>query len=430
MQKIVIVGGGAGGLELVSRLSRTLGRKKQAEITLVDRSRTHIWKPLLHEVAAGVIDKHSDGVDYAIHAASHHYRFQLGEMCSLNTELQTITLMPLLDEQGTQILPEREIPYDQLVLAIGSVSNDFGTPGVAENCYFLDSLPQAERFHRALLNQLIRINQQEDKDAKINVAIVGAGATGTELAAQLHHVANLSRAYGMPDMSASRLKITIVEAGERILPALPERIANSARKALYNLGVDIREQTMVSQADANGLITKDGTSIDADLMVWAAGVKAPDFITKMEIFETNRANQILVDKQLRSTTHKNIWVLGDCCGFQQDNGKWVPPRAQSAHQMADIVAHNVSALFNKKSTKDFTYQDYGSLVHLSKYSTVGSLMGSLSNGSMFIEGRLAKLVYVSLYNMHQFAVHGKVKGALKLIVKKLSHAISPKLKLH
>jgi len=430
MQKIVVVGGGAGGLELASRLSRTLGRKKHAEITLVDRSRTHIWKPLLHEVAAGVIDKHSDGVDYAIHAASHHYRFQLGEMCALNTDKKTITLSPLMDEEGCQVLPEREVPYDQLVLAIGSVSNDFNTPGVAKHCYFLDSLKQAERFHRALLNQLIRINQQEDKSAKIDVAIVGAGATGTELAAQLHHVANLSKAYGMPDMSALRLKITIVEAGERILPALPERIANSARKALYELGVDIKEQTMVAEADAKGLITKDGSRIDADLMVWAAGVKAPDFITEMNIFETNRANQILVDKQLRSTTHRDIWVLGDCCGFQQDSGKWVPPRAQSAHQMADIVAHNITTLFNGKSPKDFTYQDYGSLVHLSKYSTVGSLMGSLSNSSMFIEGRLAKLVYVSLYNMHQFAVHGKIKGALKLVVKKLSHALSPKLKLH
>ena len=291
MQKIVVVGGGAGGLELASRLSRTLGRKKHAEITLVDRSRTHIWKPLLHEVAAGVIDKHSDGVDYAIHAASHHYRFQLGEMCALNTDKKTITLSPLMDEEGCQVLPEREVPYDQLVLAIGSVSNDFNTPGVAKHCYFLDSLKQAERFHRALLNQLIRINQQEDKNAKIDVAIVGAGATGTELAAQLHHVANLSKAYGMPDMSALRLKITIVEAGERILPALPERIANSARKALYKLGVDIKEQTMVAEADAKGLITKDGSRIDADLMVWAAGVKAPDFITDMDIFETNRANQ-------------------------------------------------------------------------------------------------------------------------------------------
>ena len=150
MQKIVVVGGGAGGLELVSRLSRTLGRKNEAEITLVDRSRTHIWKPLLHEVAAGVIDKHSDGVDYAIHAAAHHYRFQLGSMCAIDAEAKTITLAPLFDDEGVSILPERKIPYDQLVLAIGSVSNDFGTPGVAQNCYFLDSLVQAERFHTAV----------------------------------------------------------------------------------------------------------------------------------------------------------------------------------------------------------------------------------------------------------------------------------------
>ena len=430
MQKIVIVGGGAGGLELASRLSRKLGSKNKAEITLVDRSRTHVWKPLLHEVAAGVIDKHSDGVDYAIHAANHHYRFQLGEMCAIDAEAKTISLAPLIDDAGHEILPKRKVDYDQLVMAIGSVSNDFGTPGVAEHCFLLDSLVQAERFHRALLNQLIRINQQEDSEAGINVAIVGAGATGTELAAQLHHVANLSKAYGMPNMSASRLKITIIEAGERILPALPERIANTARQALNDLGVVIKEQTTVAEADSKGLITKDGNRISADLMVWAAGVKASDFVTNTGIFETNKANQILVDEQLRSTTDKAIWVLGDCCGVQQDNGKWVPPRAQSAHQMADIVGHNIAALINGKKTKAFVYQDYGSLVHLSKYSTVGSLMGSLSNGSMFIEGRLAKLVYVSLYNMHQFAVHGKLRGALKLLVKKLSHAMSPKLKLH
>ena len=430
MQKIVVVGGGAGGLELVSRLSRTLGRKNEAEITLVDRSRTHIWKPLLHEVAAGVIDKHSDGVDYAIHAAAHHYRFQLGSMCAIDAEAKTITLAPLFDDEGVSILPERKIPYDQLVLAIGSVSNDFGTPGVAQNCYFLDSLVQAERFHKGLLNQLIRINQQEDENSFMKVAIVGAGATGTELAAQLHHVANLSKTYGMPGMSASRLKITIVEAGERILPALPERIANSARKALHKLGVDIKESTMVAEADENGLITKDGSRVDADLMVWAAGVKAPDFVTEMGIFETNRANQILVNKHLQSTGDSNIWVIGDCCGFKQENGKWVPPRAQSAHQMADTAANNIIALQRGKELKGYVYKDYGSLVHLSNYSTVGSLMGSLSNSSMFIEGRLAKIVYISLYNMHQFAVHGKLRGALKLLLKKLSYAISPKFKLH
>ena len=237
MQKIIIVGGGAGGLELVSRLGKTLGKKKQSEIILVDRSRTHVWKPLLHEVAAGVIDKNSDGVDYSMHAARHHYQFQLGNLSHINKDKRQITLDPLLDETGLELIPERTLDYDYLVLAIGSVSNDFGTPGVAKYSYFLDSLKQAERFHKALLNQLIRINQDKNEQHNLRVAIVGGGATGTELAAQLHHVGNLARAYGMPEMSAKRLRISIIEAGQSILPALPEKIANSARKALHKLAL-------------------------------------------------------------------------------------------------------------------------------------------------------------------------------------------------
>ena len=114
----------------------------------------------------------------------------------------------------------------------------------------------------------------------------------------------------------------------------------------------------------------------------------------------------------------------------QENGKWVPPRAQSAHQMASLVAKNLVNLFMHKPLQAYTYTDYGSLVHLSKYSTVGSLMGKLSNSSMFIEGRLAKMVYISLYNMHLFAVHGWLKGALILLTRKVSNLVSPRLKLH
>lgn len=430
MQKIIVVGGGAGGLELVSRLGKTLGKKKQAEIILVDRSRTHVWKPLLHEVAAGVIDKNSDGVNYSMHAARHHYRFQLGNMSKVDAQHRQITLDPLLDDQGQELLPARTLDYDYLVLAIGSVSNDFGTPGVAKYSYFLDSLKQAERFHKALLNQLIRINQQKDDQQNLRVAIVGGGATGTELAAQLHHVGNLARSYGMPDMSAKRLKISIIEAGQSILPALPEKIANSARKALHELGVEVLENTMVSEATEQGFVTKDGSLIEADLMVWAAGVKAPDFIQQMNLFETNRAQQILVNEHLQSTIDDGIFVIGDCCGFKQEDGSWVPPRAQSAHQMADTVRDNILASLNHTPLKSYEYVDYGSLVHLSKYSTVGSLMGKLTNSSMFIEGRLARLVYVSLYNMHQFAVHGWLKGLLILLSRKVSNIVGPKLKLH
>lgn len=429
MEKIVIVGGGAGGLELVTRLSKTLGKKKLAHITLIDRSRTHVWKPLLHEVAAGVIDKNSDGVDYRMHASRHKYDFRLGNMREIDNENKRVVLDPLYDDEGELLLPERTIEYDYLVLAIGSVSNDFGTPGVSEHCYFLDSLNQAERFHKALLNQLLKINQQDDKQA-LHVAIVGGGATGTELAAELHHVANLARAYGMPDMSADRLKVSIIEAGQTILPALPPRIAASARRALTKLGIKVMEGTMVASANKNGFVTKGEEQIDADLMVWAAGVKAPDFIRDQGVFDVNRANQILVNEFMQSTIDDNIYAIGDCCGFKQPDGNWVPPRAQSAHQMASTVAENIRNRFAGKPQKAYHYTDYGSLVHLSRYSTVGSLMGKLVNSSMFVEGRLARLVYVSLYNMHQFAVHGYLKGMLILFTRKVSNIVGPKLKLH
>lgn len=430
MQKIVIVGGGAGGLELVSKLSKTLGKKKQADIILVDKSQTHVWKPLLHEVAAGVIDKNSDGVEYRIHAARRHYDFQLGTLNHIDSGQKFIELDPLLDDQGDVILPKRKIEFDYLVLAIGSVSNDFGTPGVVDYSYFLDSLTQAERFHKALLNQLLRINQSKIENKALKVTIVGGGATGIELAAQLHHVANLARSYGMPNMSAKRLEVSIIEAGERILPALPERIANSARHALSKLGVKVLEGTRVAKAQKEGFVTSEDKLLEADLMVWAAGVKAPDFLQKLNVFEVNKAQQILVNPYLQSTVNDRIYVIGDCCGFKQENGSWVPPRAQSAHQMASTAAKNIRNTFNNQPLKKYEYVDYGSLVHLSKYSTVGSLMGSLANSSMFIEGRLARLVYVSLYNMHQFAVHGPLKGVLVLLSRKLSNIVGPKLKLH
>lgn len=430
MKHIVVVGGGAGGLELVAKLAKSLGKKGRAKITLVDRSRTHVWKPLLHEVAAGIINKSSDGVDYAVHAAKNGYHFQLGNMSGLDRLAKHISLDAVLDEDGNELIPARTVNYDYLVIAVGSVSNDFGTPGVREHCYMLDSLVQAERFHKALLNQLLRLHQVDEPDQQLKVAIVGAGATGTELAAQLYHVANLAKSYGMPDMSSKRLRLTIVEAGPRILPALPERIAQSAHQALEDLDVIVRQSTRVSEATHEGLKTSEGELIEADLTVWAAGVKAPDFFTELEGLELNRAQQVIVNPYLQSSADDDIFVIGDACGFEQEDGSWVPPRAQSAHQMADIALKNLQNLFADKPLVKYRYTDYGSLVHLSKYSTVGSLMGKLSNSSMFVEGTLARFVYISLYNMHQFAVHGYLKGMFVLLGRRVGNFVAPKLKLH
>ncbi len=228
MKKIVVVGGGAGGLELVTKLGHALGKKRQADVVLIDRSQTHIWKPLLHEVATGSLDINNDGVNYRAHAAKHHYQFQLGTLTDVDPEAKTLLLDSLYDDKGHVVLPERRISYDILVMAIGSVSNDFGTPGVSEHCYFLDSHKQAERFQQALLNQFLRVHQ-EGSGAKLKLAIVGGGATGVELSAELFHVADLLKAYGMPEMSGKRVQIELIEAGPRILQSSRAALRSAPR---------------------------------------------------------------------------------------------------------------------------------------------------------------------------------------------------------
>lgn len=428
--KVVIIGGGAGGLELATQLGHKLGKKNQADILLVDKNRTHIWKPLLHEVATGSIDPDLDGVVYSAHAAKHYYRFQLGTFCNIDQSNKTITLAALHDELDHIILPERKVKYDHLVIAIGSVSNDFNTPGIKEHCYFLDSNQQAERFQHTLLDSFTRLHQDDNQQQSLNIAIVGGGATGVELSAELYHVSDLLKLYGLTNMTAKRLHIHLIEAGPRILPALPERIATSAKRELLKLGVNVRENTQVKAATENGFITKDDEHIDANIMLWAAGVKAPDFIKELGIFELTRSNQIQVNQFLQSSVDGSIFVLGDCCAFTQADGKQVPPRAQSAHQMAQCVEKNIIATLKHRPLSNFKYSDHGSLVNLSRYSTVGNLMGNLTSNSFFIEGKIARFVYVSLYRMHQQAIHGSAKTIALWISEKILRVVRPKMKLH
>ena len=432
---IVIIGGGAGGLELATQLGHKLGRKQRANILLIDKNRSHIWKPLLHEVATGSLDSNLAAVVYSAHAAKHGYNFQLGCFSGLDQANKSITLAPQYDHNGQQVLPPREVSYDQLVIAIGSVSNDFNTPGVQQHCYFLDSHTQAERFHHALLDRFTRVHQANN-DKTLDIAIVGAGATGVELSAELYHVTDLLKDYGLHNMSSSKLNIHLIEAGPTILPALPPRISQSAKRELEKIGVNVLQNTRVSEATKEGFITSEGTLIAADLMLWAAGVKVSDFIAQLEVFQLTRANQILVQPSLliksdsNEKTQQDIFVIGDCCACELADGSFVPPRAQSAHQMASCVEKNIIRRLKGQPLQDYKYVDYGSLVNLSRFSTVGSLMGNLTKNSMFVEGKLARLMYLSLYRMHQRAIHGSLTTIALWVAEKVMKIVRPRMKLH
>lgn len=430
--KIVIVGGGAGGLILASLLGRKLGKNKQAKITLVDEQLTHIWKPLLHEVAAGSLNPYQDELNYFAQGKHNYFSFQPGRLIGLDREEKTITLDDMQDEEGEQVFPARKIPYDYLVLAVGSVANDFATPGAKEHCIYLDTRRQAERFHRTFLSYYYRAKASGDKNDKLSIAIIGAGATGVELAAEVHHAAEVLMHYGLDEIKPTDVKISLIEGSTHVLPALSHHVSMAVEEQLEHIGVDIWIGERVTQIDSAGVHTASGKFIPAQIKVWSAGVKAPSVLGDLEGLTTVGNNRLQTDAFLR-TNDPSIFALGDCahCTASDRKGETlvVPPRAQSAYLQAQWLAKSFVKLMENKEVKPFVYRDYGSFISLSSRTAVGQLMGNLT-GSVNIEGFIARQAYLYLYRKHQAALYGWPKTMAFILKDWLSHSSGPKMKMH
>jgi len=430
---VVIVGGGAGGLELASRLGRTLGRRRRAHVSLVDSSLTHLWKPLLHEVAAGTLNSYEDALEYLAQARWRGFEFRLGRFQGLDRKNKLIHLASTLGTDDEVIIPERTLPYDLLVIAIGSVTNDFGIPGVREHCTFLDSREQADRFQQRLLETFMQVQSQgiAAGSGQLNVAIVGAGATGVELAAELHHTAHQFVAYGFDRIVPEKdVRLTLIEAADRILPSLPPRLSDPAERELKRLGVTVHTGKRVTRVTPHGLYLHDGVFVHAALKVWAAGIKAPDFLKDIDGLETNRQNQLVVQQTLQTTRDDSIFALGDCASCPRPGyERPVPPTAQAAHQQASLLVRALARRLQGKPLRKYVYRDYGSLVSLSEYTTVGNLMGRLM-GEIWIEGLVARILYRSLYRLHQRALFGGVRTLLLAIADFLTRPTRARTKLH
>ncbi|MCB1756574.1 MAG: NAD(P)/FAD-dependent oxidoreductase [Gammaproteobacteria bacterium] len=433
-KKIVIVGGGAGGLELATKVGRKFG-KAIASVVLIDRNPSHLWKPLLHEVASGYLDAGIDGWSYRMHAKKNHFFYRVGTMAGIDRQNRRVVLAPLLDEEGEQVLPERHQDYDLLIIAIGSVTNDFGTKGAAEHCIFLDHVKQALQFRYKLRNQIFKAHYAAATSAEkhtIRVAIVGAGATGVELSAELVNTLEQMQSYGgLRLLDKDSLEISIIEAGSRILPALPEKIALSTQASLEKLGIRVLTNTRVSEITAESVITSDGRSIPSDLKVWAAGIKGPDVLKNSDGLELDQLTRLVVKPNLQTTRDDCIYVIGDAASCPLPDGSGiVPARAQSAHQMASHMGKHMDKILQGKAIPDYVYSDFGSLVSLSHYATVGSLMSRPDGKGMYIQGKLAKMMYISLYRMHQFACFGLIRTLLIALNDRIHRVIRPPIKLH
>jgi NADH dehydrogenase len=432
--RIVIVGGGAAGLELATSLGNTLGRKGRADITLIDKARTHVWKPKLHEIAAGSMDVARHELNYLAQAHWHHFHYRLGEMNGLDRSAKLVHVAPFVDEDGVAVTSQQSFPYDTLVMAVGSRSNDFGTPGVEQHALKLETLADAERFHRRMLDACMRAQSQTAPllPSQLQVAVIGAGATGVELVAQLHRTTREVVAYGLDRIDPERdIKLHLIEAADRILPALSPRISKGATDLLTGLGIVVHTSARVSAVGGDSVQLADGKLIPAELVVWAAGIKAPVFLQNIDGLETNRIHQLLVHQTLQTTLDENIFAMGDCsaCPWPEKNG-FVPPRAQAAHQQASHLRQQIRRRMAGQPLVPYHYRDFGSLVSLGDYSAVGSLMGGLMEGSLFIDGLIARVMYSSLYKMHELALHGITKVAMETITRAITRRTESHVKLH
>lgn len=438
--RIVIVGGGAGGLALATQLGQHWGRTGKAEITLVDAARTHVWKPLLHQLAAGSFDTHAEEIEFLAQARWNHFRFRLGRLNGVDRTRRTVSLAACHDAMGLEITPAQSLQYDTLIIAIGSQTNDFGTLGAAEHTIKLDSPQAAKRFNERLINACIRSQSvpREAGSGRLTVTIVGGGATGVELAAELHASARMLATFGFDHVHPEKdLQIVLVEASSRVLSQLPERLSVAAVRELRKLSIEVHTNERVVEVTADSVKMASGKVIQSALTVWAAGVKANDMLRTLggdAPLETNQLNQLMVSGTLQTTQDRHIFAFGDCAACQQPDGSWVPPRAQSAYQQAMYLARHLPGLVGLKpagkAAAPFIFKDQGSLVSLSEYSSVGSLMGSLTKGSLFIEGYLARLMYWGLHKQHQLALGGLRKTMLITLSELIDRTHRPRIKLH
>ncbi|MBU2417594.1 MAG: FAD-dependent oxidoreductase [Alphaproteobacteria bacterium] len=420
---IVIIGGGAGGLELAARLGRRLGRREgRRRVLLIDRSIFHLWKPSLHEVAAGSMDSHQEGLSYPVLARRNHFSFAFGDLVGLDPACKTLTLGEIRNDDDDVLVAPRTLRFNTLVLAIGSGSNLFGTPGAAEHAHLLEDVADAEAFNKRLTSAFLAAAWSDEPT--LSIAIVGAGATGVELSTELIEGHDELSA-GLTEAQRFDLSVTLVEGAPRILGSLPERVAAKAARALEARGVRLLTEAKVVAVHADRLETSKG-DVSADLIVWAAGVKAADSNRDLGL-ETGRLNQFIVDDHLRASA-PGIYAMGDCAEAPGPRDRPVPAHAQAAAQQAAYLARALSD--PARDPGPYVYRDQGSLVSLGGDSGVGSLMGGLGGPNFLIEGLLAKWAYMALHLDHHRAILGVRRTALLALSRLLHRRVSGRLKLH
>ena len=429
--QVLVVGGGAGGLELAIRLTRATGRGRRARVTLVDPAPGHIWKPRLHEIATGLLVAAEEKAGYAEQAAAHGFTFVLGKVEALDANARTVRVGAVPEPDGpNELLPPRTLRFDTAALAIGSTVDDFGIPGVFEHCHTLDTADGAERLHRAILARAARVAAGEQE--RLRIAIVGAGTTGVELAAELRSAAGRLTQYRSL-IDPGRIDVTVLEMADRPLPGVATDTSDYARRLLSENRIATRFGAKVVAVEAGIFHLADGGTVDADILVWASGVRGRtlDITPKPRI---EKGGRIRVDPMLRLVDESGrsmdgVYAIGDCAAcFEPGRNRPVGATAQAAHQQARLLARSLSGQMQGRASLAFHFRYRGTLVSLGAGKAVGDVPAGRS--SFRIAGMTAKIAYLALYRAHLVELFGWSRTGALTLAALLRRSATPSVKLH
>jgi len=379
--KVVILGGGFGGLAAARALY------KSAEVTVVDRHNFQTFLPLLYQVSTAGLA--ADHVAYPIRGALRktNIKFRMGSPISVDHKNNEVKL------DSSEVLK-----FDHLIVALGSVSADFGIPGVNEYALGMKTVHEALTIRAEIMRRFEDLCRFED-ETKLSISVIGGGPTGVEMAGA---IAELIRGPLKSDQAnaAAHIQVSLIEAGPRLLPPFAPSLSARTKKDLEKLGVKVLLNTAVKAIEHRKIILKDDSVLNSEITIWAAGVKGSDAMAQLNL-PTN-GNRVAVEPTMQVKNYPNIWALGDIAGALGKDGRPLPMVAPVAIQQGKFIAKQIARLMAKKPLTDFKYLDKGSMATIGRNKAVVQVKG------LKISGPIAWLIWLWLHLFYLLGGRNKI----------------------
>ena len=353
---IVVVGAGFGGLRVATRLGNAPVR-----VTLVDRRNYHLFQPLLYQVATAALGPTDIAQPVrAILRGQKNLEFRVADVTGVDLAARKLQIGAV------------EIPYDFLVLAVGGRTNYFGNPSLAQHAFGLKDLDDAVRIRNHVLYMFERAVYEKDAEVRralLTFVIVGGGPTGVECAGAFSELIRLVLIKDYLGISIKDVRIILLEASDKLLSMLPERLREAAAKTLWSKYVEVRFGAHVADFNGQCVTLKSGEKIPSHTMVWAAGVRAEGLMEKLGV-PADRLGRIKVGRTLQVADHPEVFVIGDAANPEGGDGQGFPMVAPVAIQEGELVARNITRAVKKQPLEEFKYKDPGTLATIGRNAAV------------------------------------------------------------